>query len=278
MHVRIPSPLKRAMISPRDFVDRWSQSTLREQQAAQSHFNELCELVGHKTPTQLDPEGTFFTFEENVEKATGGKGRADVWYKGRFAWEYKGKHKDLDEAYKQYWWIHVEPRPGMRKALANLGRYIGTVIVAKHRLFTWFSGNVLPDHRLYVFAGQDDFLFGVLHSYLHEVWSLRLGSTLEDRPSYIGERCFETFPFPWPPGKEDTASPAYQAVSVAAKQLHEEREAWLNPPDFPSLNLGAGKDSTVLRERTLTNLYNALVAHRQNVGVGAQYAAPLLPL
>ncbi|HLU09363.1 MAG TPA: type IIL restriction-modification enzyme MmeI, partial [Oceanobacillus sp.] len=89
------------MITPKDFVDRWSKSELREQQAAQSHFNELCQLVGHKTPTQIDPEGTFFTFEENVFKATGGKGRADVWYKGHFAWEYKGKHKDLDAAYAQ---------------------------------------------------------------------------------------------------------------------------------------------------------------------------------
>ena len=58
----------------REFVERWSQSTLREQQAAQSHFNELCQIVGHKTPTELDPKGEFFTFEENVEKSTGGAG------------------------------------------------------------------------------------------------------------------------------------------------------------------------------------------------------------
>ena len=89
------------MMTPKDFVERWAQSSLREQQGAQSHFNELCELVGHKTPTQLDPQGAFFTFEEQVEKATGGKGRADVWYRGHFAWEYKGKHKDLDAAYAQ---------------------------------------------------------------------------------------------------------------------------------------------------------------------------------
>ncbi|MBE2183983.1 MAG: class I SAM-dependent DNA methyltransferase, partial [Anaerolineae bacterium] len=89
------------MLTVQDFVNRWGQSALREQQAAQSHFNELCQLVYHKTPTQLDPQGTFFTFEENVAKATGGSGRADVWYKGRFAWEYKGKHKDLDAAYTQ---------------------------------------------------------------------------------------------------------------------------------------------------------------------------------
>jgi hypothetical protein len=74
------------------FVARWEQSNLRENQGAQSHFAELCRLVGHQTPTEADPGGTFFTFEENVKKATGKQGRADVWYKGHFAWEYKGKH------------------------------------------------------------------------------------------------------------------------------------------------------------------------------------------
>src|SRR5258706_7248058 len=88
-------------ITPAVFVEQWSKSSLREQQGAQSHFSELCELVGHKTPTEMDPDGTFFTFEEQVTKATGGKGRADVWYKGHFAWEYKGKHRDLDAAYAQ---------------------------------------------------------------------------------------------------------------------------------------------------------------------------------
>jgi hypothetical protein len=88
-------------ITPREFVERWSQSGLREQQGAQSHFNELCQLVGHPTPVEMDPDGAFFAFEENVETATGGRGRADVWYKGHFAWEYKGKHKDLDAAYAQ---------------------------------------------------------------------------------------------------------------------------------------------------------------------------------
>ena len=38
------------MITPRDFVDRWAQSALRENQAAQSHFNELCQLVNYPTP------------------------------------------------------------------------------------------------------------------------------------------------------------------------------------------------------------------------------------
>jgi len=88
-------------MTPADFVSRWARANLREQQAAQSHFNELCHLLGVQTPTEADPEGTFFTFEEHVTRDGGGAGRADVWYKSRFAWEYKGKQKDLDAAYSQ---------------------------------------------------------------------------------------------------------------------------------------------------------------------------------
>ena len=36
-----------------------------------------------------------------MAKQGGGDGWADVWKKGCFGWEYKGKHKDLDAAYKQ---------------------------------------------------------------------------------------------------------------------------------------------------------------------------------
>ena len=31
----------------------------------------------------------------------GGAGWADVWFRGHFAWEYKGQHADLKKAYGQ---------------------------------------------------------------------------------------------------------------------------------------------------------------------------------
>jgi hypothetical protein len=39
--------------------------------------------------------------ESGAGKQKGGQGWADVWKKGYFAWEYKGKHADLDKAYQQ---------------------------------------------------------------------------------------------------------------------------------------------------------------------------------
>ena len=80
--------------------------------------------------------------------------------------------------YADNWWLHMEPRPGMRQALQGLNRYIGTPTTAKHRLFVWLSEQVLPDHSLIVIARDDDYTFGVLHSRFHEVWALAMGTQL----------------------------------------------------------------------------------------------------
>lgn len=62
---------------------------------------DLCRLIGHSTPAQSDPAGEHFTFERGASKTGGGEGWADVWKKGCFAWEYKGKKKDLSSAFTQ---------------------------------------------------------------------------------------------------------------------------------------------------------------------------------
>ncbi|MCX6101042.1 MAG: hypothetical protein NTV92_06435, partial [Candidatus Bipolaricaulota bacterium] len=88
-------------MTPQEFVTKWRSSTLKERSGSQEHFIDLCRMLGHETPAQADSEGTWFTFEKGADKSTGGQGWADVWKKGFFAWEYKGKHKDLDAAYAQ---------------------------------------------------------------------------------------------------------------------------------------------------------------------------------
>ena len=158
------------------------------------------------------------------------------------------RDKNNRASYRKLWWLHGEPRPAMRKALEGCSRYIVTVIVAKHRLFAWMPSIVVPDHRLFVFSREDDYLFGVLHSKVHELWALRMGSTLEDRPSYSSSRSFETFPFPWPPGQEPPDDARVAAIAAAARDLVAKRDAWLNPP---------GAMAAELKTRTLTNLYNA---------------------
>ena len=167
--------------------------------------------------------------------------------------EYLRKHvrplrrKNKRAGYKEKWWMHGEPRPDMREKLTGLRRYAVTPSLSKHRTFAWQHDAVLPDHQLFAFARDDDYFFGVVHSRPHEVWALTMGTQLEDRPRYTPTSTFETFPFPWPPGKEPKRDPRVKAIAAAAKELVEKRDHWLNPEDISPEDLA---------KRTLTNLYN----------------------
>ena len=89
------------MTTANEFIAKWRTVELKEQSAAQEHFIDLCRLAGHPTPAEADPSGETFCFEMGASKHGGGEGRADVWKKNFFAWEYKGKRKDLDAAFDQ---------------------------------------------------------------------------------------------------------------------------------------------------------------------------------
>lgn len=88
-------------MTPREFVKKWRQVELKERSAAQEHFLDLCRMLGHPTPAEDDPKGERFCFERGAAKRGGEDGWADVWKRHFFAWEYKGKHADLDKAYEQ---------------------------------------------------------------------------------------------------------------------------------------------------------------------------------
>jgi type II restriction/modification system DNA methylase subunit YeeA len=131
----------------------------------------------------------------------------------------------------------------------------------------------VPDHTCHAIARSDDYFFGVLHSRLHELWSLAIGNFMGkgNDPRYNSSRTFETFPFPWPPGTEPADDPRVEAIAQAARELVEQRDAWLNPPNASEAEL---------KKRTLTNLYNQRpdwldLAHRKlDVAVCDAYGWP----
>ncbi|MCU0772379.1 MAG: class I SAM-dependent DNA methyltransferase [Verrucomicrobia bacterium] len=97
-----------------EFIRKWHRFQGKESAAYQSHFDDLCRLVGVPTPLEADPSGEVFCFQKRVvkdaellnletpdEREPDERGFADVWKQGCFGWEYKGKKKNLDEAYKQ---------------------------------------------------------------------------------------------------------------------------------------------------------------------------------
>lgn len=168
------------------------------------------------------------------------------------------RDKNNRDRRREKWWQHGEIIPKMRQAISHLKRFIVTPAVSKHRIFIWLEEGAVPDHQLHVIAREDDYFLGVLQSQIHEFWALPMGTSVGPTPRYTPKTTFETFPFPWPPGQEAVESEAYQAVAEAARCLHEERAAWLNPSPPPAPPHFVERGVKDLKERTLTNLYNAL--------------------
>jgi hypothetical protein len=175
---------------------------------------------------------------------------------------------------RERWWIHGETGSGWRQAISSLPRYIATSQVSKHRFFVWRDVAVWPHQTVIAIARADDASMGILHSRIHEIWALRMGTSLEDRPRYTPTTTFETFPFPdgMTPDlrPEDYTNPQAGAIANAAKRLNELRENWLNPSEwvdwlltqeeeragFPARAVARPNHEAELRQRTLTNLYN----------------------
>ena len=168
------------------------------------------------------------------------------------------RERNRNRRAREMWWLYQLPSIEIRKALDGLDRYIATGRVSKHRIFSWLDGTIMPDNALVIFARDDDYTLGVLHSRLHEVWARNKGTQLREAESgfrYTPTTCFETFPFPRPTEEQR------EAIGAAAAELNRLREGWLNPPDLISSGVGAAE----LRRRTLTNLYNRRPTWLENV-------------
>jgi hypothetical protein len=157
-------------MTPHEFIQKWQAASLSERSAYQQHFLDLCELLGQPKPAAADPEGAWYTFERGVRKTEGGNGWADVWMRGHFGWEYKGKHKNLAEAYKQLLQYREDLENPPLLLVCDLDRF---------EVHTNFTGTV---KRVYAFdlAGLDEPKnLDVLRRVFTDPDSLRPGQTTE---------------------------------------------------------------------------------------------------
>ena len=148
------------------------------------------------------------------------------------------KDKDLREK----WWLHRRNNEDMRNSLAGMQMYVATVMTAKHRFFTKISGDILPDQMIVAIALEGYAELGILSSRLHICWALAVGGTLEDRPRYNKNVCFETFPFP------DLAKQQSAIIGEQAEKIDKHRKQ--QKEQYPKL--------------TLTNIYNVLEKLRKD--------------
>ena len=101
------------------------------------------------------------------------------------------------------WWLLGEPfrifDTPFPQCHATLGRRI-----AKHRIFVWLDAVILPDSKVIAIAYADDYHFGIIHSKVHNLWTLALCGWhgKGNDPTYNPTTCFETFPFPEPTAEQ----------------------------------------------------------------------------
>lgn len=124
-------------MTPIEFAEKWEGSRASERAAAQEHFIDICDMLGLPTPNS-DPSGQSYAFEKGAEKTSGGDGFADVWKRGFFGWEYKGKRKNLAAAYDQLLQY--------REALENPPLLV-VCDINRFEIHTNFTGTVKTVHR-----------------------------------------------------------------------------------------------------------------------------------
>ncbi|SMC00580.1 RNA-binding region, partial [Hymenobacter roseosalivarius DSM 11622] len=137
------------------------------------------------------------------------------------------RDENKDPARRRNWWLFARSNEQLRGAISGLSRYIATVQTAKHRLFVFLEGDILPDDKLIAIGLDDAYCLGVLSSRLHVVYALAAGGRMGvgNDPVYDKSRCFDPFPFP-------AATPEQQAhIRELAEQLdaHRKRQQALHP-------------------------------------------------
>jgi restriction-modification enzyme MmeI-like protein len=196
------------------------------------------------------------------------------------------------------YWLMQRPRPKLRQAIAALTRCILVPETSEHRIFVWSTIDAVFSGSLFVIARDDDVTFGILCSSWHDLWATAQGNRLGagNQRRYNATRTFETFPFPdglTPnvPVRDYANDTGAAAIAEAARRLDELRNAWLNPPDLLRITPVVGRflscalprdaaAAAILRERTLTNLYNQrpqwlIDVHRNlDAAVAAAYGWP----
>jgi len=244
-------------MTPQQFVAKWQRVSLSERAACQQHFLDLCDLLGHPKPAEADPEGTSFAFERGVHKTGGGDGWADVWKRGHFGWEYKGKRKDLWAAYRQLLLYREDLGNPPLLVVCDMDRF---------EVHTNFTDTAKRVHAFDLAGLAQAANLDVLRKVFFDPQALRPDVTREGITKEAADRFGEladgmrvrgvpaeraatrivgwAVPTTGARGDEEPrvkpsatapvgeAHPTVAAIAEAARELDQLRSAWLNPPEW----------------------------------------------
>ncbi|WP_435198251.1 Eco57I restriction-modification methylase domain-containing protein [Janibacter sp. GS2] len=97
---------------------------------------------------------------------------------------------------RDVWWQYAAWAPKMRKAVADLDKYLVLTRVSKTVMPMRVPNNGVPSDSLVVFATDRFDDQAVLSSSVHQLWAINRGSGMRNDPRYTPSDVFETFPRP----------------------------------------------------------------------------------
>lgn len=169
------------------------------------------------------------------------------------------------------WWQLSYRRAELIAAIEPLDRYIAlsrVAVVTRQSIYAFVSKRVRPADSLQVFAFEDDYSFGVLHSTLHRTWFEERCSTLRQDLRYTASTVFDTFP--WPQAPTDGQVGAVVDAAAALLEFRDERagrgiplgrqyDSLREPGRNPLRDLHAALDDAVLEAYGFDRNEDALV-------------------
>jgi hypothetical protein len=124
------------------------------------------------------------------------------------------------------WWQLWRRRPDMLEAIGGLDRYITLSrhsIVERPSIYAFVSPEIRPGDALTVFALEDDYSFGILHSSWHRAYFEERCSKLRVDLRYTPTTVWNSFPWPQAPSDEAVDRVAEAAAKIVI--LRDERIA-----------------------------------------------------
>ena len=147
-----------------------------------------------------------------------------------------GRMRLKRKAYRDRWWQFTEPQIEAHTRARVFTRVLGISRVTKYVAFDWIDPAQVVSAKITMVMKEDDVVFGVLQSSIHEVWAVTRGGRhgVGGSFSYSPVQCFRTFPFP-----PDAESPTSRLIAQVAERYGKQRSA-----------------SLIARHVGLTELYN----------------------
>ncbi len=111
-------------------------------------------------------------------------------------WQRGDRQKSSSKRRREKWWLYTSPAKDLYSAISGLDRVLVTCFTSKYILFQFVSSQMVFSNAVIVIATDQNSLFSVLQSAMHEAWVQTTSSKLETRQRYVHTDCYATYPMP----------------------------------------------------------------------------------